>query len=423
VLGDGVADPPLRVFEEGAVGGHAQARPGVRGVPFAHDRRRHDRRAGVVRVAALHAQVQYVVRVRRLVQLDPVQPAPAERLVAVRHRPVGEGPQVAGQQRRRRGEALREPDDIALHVGHAVRGVGEPDEDPVAGRRPPPERPAQVLPAGEERHRAAGPVVRRGEVPDTAGGERVDETDHRAGHVRVHRRRDRDAVPLPQVVGEPQHPVQLLHRAGLGVQLERHRGHLDAPGAGQRHEPVDGGGVPGVEPAPHRQRRLDGPPEARLVRPILGGGREVERGVQVLQVVAEHHALPVGVADVQVRVVYDVDRPLALRRDDELRLTDPLDRDGDGARRVHFGHPQVGAGGRPVDDRVAVLQRDRGAAGSARHPHRLPERLPREEREAGDPHVTRHGGGAGGAQGGTHVVVARRAEARPQQPTGQGGTP
>ena len=72
--------------------------------------------------------------------------------------------QVGREQRVDRVVALRQADVRPLHVGEAVRRVGHPDDDRVAGRGPPAEHPRQVQGAAGVGLRSTGPVVRDGEV-------------------------------------------------------------------------------------------------------------------------------------------------------------------------------------------------------------------------------------------------------------------
>ena len=247
------------VLEEVAVDRGPQPGEGPLLVPPARDGGGHDRRSGVVGVRALDPQVQR--RPARTASARRVRALPAERAGTVGVTARGQRRQVPRQQVVGQLVGVGEPDRVALHVRHAVGGVREPDDHLLAARRPPPERPGQLVAPLQVRQRTARPscAPRRGANP--GGVQRVDHADDRARHVGVHGRLGGEAVLLLELRGEAELPVELLGRAGFGVQLERQRGHLDDAGAGQRGEPGDLVGRPGVEPLQRGHRRLDRPPE------------------------------------------------------------------------------------------------------------------------------------------------------------------
>ena len=98
----------------------------------------------------------------------------------------------------------------------------------------------------------------------------------------------------------------------LGVQRERQRARLEPPAAQVAEQLLARRPRPRREPALERQVALDRPAEAVVRR------GEVERRVEVGEVVAQHARLRVGVAEVEVGVVDEVDAPAPLRQELEL---------------------------------------------------------------------------------------------------------
>lgn len=233
-----------------------------------------------------------------------------------------------------------------------MRRVGDPDEQAVPAGRTPAEEAGQLLPAHQVRYRPSGPIVRHGQVLDACRAERVDETHDGTGHIGLHGRGEGDAVLLAHVVGQAQQFVQLVGGTGLGVEVERHRGEFDPALAHPLDELLHLFRRACVRPLLEGPQGLDAPAELGLGRPVVGGLGELQARVEEREVFGEHPALRVGVADVQVRVVHQVDGPLALRGE---RHVDPVAarpfRQGqrDPLRRVDGGQQQPDGAARPGD--------------------------------------------------------------------------
>jgi hypothetical protein len=218
-----------------------------------------------------------------------------------------------------------------------------------------------VFPADEVGHGAAGPVVRHGQVADAVVREDVGQAHHLAGHVRLHGGGDVDAVPVAQRGHGAQQFVQFVGGAGLGVQVERHGRQLDASLAHPVQEALHLAAWPVGLPVLEGVESLDGPAEPGRLRPVVGVAAQFEERVQVGAALGHHPALRVGVADVQVGVLHQVERPVALRPDLEGDLGSLFEFrkfDQEGGGRVHFrdqetgvvsrsGHDLAGDGGAP----------------------------------------------------------------------------
>lgn len=259
---------------------------------------------------------------------------------------------------------LVEAEDRALHVGQAVRRVRPPDQDAFAARRLPAEQPGQVFPADEVGHGAAGPVVRHGQVADAVVGEDVGQAHHLAGHVRLHGRGDVDAVPVTQLGHRAQQFVQFVGGAGLGVQVERHGRQFDASLAYPVQEALHLAAGPVGPPVLEGVEALDGPAETSRLRPVVGVAAQFEERVEVGAALGHHPALRVGVADVQVGVLHQVQRPVALRpglEGDLGSLFEFREFDQERGGCVHFRDQETGV----VSRSRHGLAADGGAPGGA----------------------------------------------------------
>ena len=247
---------------------------------------------------------------RRFHTLGQPEPEMAGR---VRVRPRSERGKVFGKQRFGELGRLCEPDEVSLHVGDAVRAVRVPHEHAPAGGGLPPERPAEPLPAVQVRHRAARVVVREREVADAGVREQRRQRRDRARDIGLHRGHDRHAVLLAERVGEAEAAGELVDRVRLGVHAERERADLDPPLARAPEERLTCRARACRQPVLERPRHLHVPAEARVVGPGIRVLGELEHRVEVPQVVGENEVLPVGVADVEVRLMAEIDLPAPLR--------------------------------------------------------------------------------------------------------------
>ncbi len=308
---------------------------------------------------------------------------PAEHRAVERIRVGGERLEIGGEEVVHGVVGGVEAEHRPLHVGQAVRSVGHPHQQRVAAGSLPPEQPRQILATGEMRHRPAGPVVPDGQVLDAELRERVDLADGRARDVGLHRRGEADPVPVADVLGDPEHLEQLVGGAGLGVQVVGHRGELDAPLPHPLDELRDPRRGPRLLPLPERQQRLDRPAELRLLREVVGRAGQIEARVEEGQVLGQHRALRVGVADVQVRVVHQVHRPPALRGEGDVDGDRRIQR---GNRHRHRGrlvdgrhqHPQAAARAGPAGRRQpgpAARREDHLGVGMYAGRHLDPDRL------------------------------------------------
>lgn len=269
-----------------------------------------------------------------------------------------------------------------------MRGVRDPDEQAVATGRTPAEEAGQFLPAHQVRHRPSGPIVRHGQVLDACRAQRVDETHDGSGHIGLHGGGEGDAVPLAYVVGQAHQFVQLVGGTGLRVEVEGHRGEFDPALAHPLDELLHLFRRTGVGPLLEGPQGLDAPAEPGLGCPVVGGLGELQARVEEREVFGEHPALRVGVADVQVRMVHEVDGPLALRGErhvdafasrsfrqgqrDPLRRVDGRQQQPDGVAR-----PRNALGGqqRPGGGAHGEVGRYRGAVHRI-HPEGLQQATP-----------------------------------------------
>ena len=294
--------------EEGLVGGDAQVREHPPTVPFLDDVADGPARTGVVRPAAVGAQVQDVPAERRSAVGVRASVEPAEDAAqGQRVRPGTEGGEVGREHVGGDVVRLVEPDHRPLHVGQAVGGVGAPDDQLAALGADPAEQPRHgqltcVVGVG-----ATGPVVGDAEVAHSEPGQGVGQPDDLAGDVGLHGHAEVEPVPPLQIEGRCQELVQLIGAAHLGVQVERHRR--------ERYpvlpDPVQQLGVPGGRPV--RQPLGDGvqgllvPTEPGGLAQGVGVPHQPQGGVEVVDVLGAHDVLPVRVADVVVAVLDQVD--------------------------------------------------------------------------------------------------------------------
>ena len=200
-----------------------------------------------------------------------------------------------------------------------MRGIGVPDQQSLAIGTPPPERPRQLLAANPEWHRPTGVVVRDGEVANVRFGQQSQQPDHRARHIRLKRRHDLDSVLVPQPLRVLQPPGKLIDRIRLGVHAERQGRDLHAPVFDLPEELIAERCRAIRHPLLQRIGHLDVPTELRLVRPIVGRVDQIDRRIDEAQMVVHHARLLVGIAVVEMRMMDEMNVPLALRLDHDWR--------------------------------------------------------------------------------------------------------
>jgi hypothetical protein len=334
------AEALLGALEELAVRRDAQPRIGEAGVPVSRDLGRAEPGRRVVGDNALHPQVEQVVRIRLTLRLYPLGEAEPDVAGRVGVRPRRKCREVLGQELLGNIGRLREPHQVALHVRDTVRAVRVPDEyTPPAGCLPP-ERPAQALAAVQVRHRAACVVVGDCEIPDAGVREQRRQCRNRARDIRLHRRDDGHVV-LAERFGEPEPAGELVDRVRLGVHAERQRADLDPAFPGARKQLLARRPRSRCQPRLERPGRLDVPPEAGVLGPVVGRFGKLEHRVEVLQMVGKNAVLRVGVTDVEVRLVAEEDLPAPLRLKLERDLVSGsarLGRKQNRPRLAHLGH-------------------------------------------------------------------------------------
>ena len=316
----------------------------------------------------------------------------AERLVraSVRVAAQRERGEVLRQQVDRVAVRVGEPEQVALQVRDAVRAVGVPDEHALAARGRPVECARQRRAAGQVWRGARCPVVRDRQVAHARPGEHERKAGRRARHVGLHRRDDLDPVAA-QLGREAEQSRELVDRRRLGVEGERQRARLEAPAAQVVEHHLARRTRPSREPALQRQVALDRPAKA-----VVGRG-QVERFVEVVEVVAQHAALRVGVAEVEMRVVDEVDAPATLWL--ELELVAAPQAIPELALEPHEGRPVDGWGEQP-HRRRAFVELGGGRVesppgdGEKREAH-APAPLQRSDRE---PHALLEAGGRAAQQ-------------------------
>ncbi len=343
---DGVAEAGFGFGEEVAVDRHPQARVDPGGVPIADDLGDGQTRWGVVGETVLDAEVEDVVGVGLLGDVEfRRQTVPTEDALIVGVGPGGERLQVVGEETAGGRFALAETGVDTVHVGETVGRVGMPDEEAFAVGPLPPEGARQFLTTVGEGEGAAGVVVGDVEIADTGGGQQVEETDSVAGDVGLDGGDDVETVLFAELVGERQTPGEFVDRVDLGVHAEGERVDLDPALLDPAHELVAHGLRSGREPMLERVGDLDVPAELRVFRPVVGRRDEVEDGVEVAELVLHHDRLGIGVAIVEVGVVDEVDRPLALRHDLDVAAgagcSGQIECDGEGGRRGDLGNEEM----------------------------------------------------------------------------------
>jgi hypothetical protein len=181
-----------------------------------------------------------------------------------------------------------------------------------------------------------------------------------AGHVGLHGCADVDAVPVAQVQHGAEEFVQFVGGAGLRMEVERHRREFDAAFAHPVEKAVDlaarAVGLPVLEGV----EALNGPPEPSGFRPVVGVVAQLEQRVEVGAMLGHHPPLRVGVADVEVGVLHQVERPMTLRARLEVEpgaffQVGQLDQQG--CRCVYLRHQDAGVGAGTGEDFAG----DRGA--------------------------------------------------------------
>src|SRR5215212_3368859 len=321
-------DAPCKLLfsrgEELAVDRQAQPGIGPLLVPFAYDPGRHYARGRVIRESALDPQVEHIVGIRLFghfgvgVQASPpedVLPAPLVRVGTLR-----EGRKIAWQRLGRGLVIPGQADQVALHVRAPVRGIRGPHQEALAVGRAPVEGTREFLTADQVGGRTARVVVGHGQVAHVRVDQGSKEADRRPWHVGLHGRLYGHLVALAQFVGEAQLACQLVDRIRLGVHAEGEGADLYASLANAVEEPAPVTLRPALDPVQQRPGGLYVPTELRVFRPVVGGRGEVEDRVQILQVMLKYRTLGVGVADVEVRMVDEKDRPFALGTDFYPRL-------------------------------------------------------------------------------------------------------
>ena len=186
-------------------------------------------------------------------------------------------------------------------------GVGAPDDQLAALGADPAEQPRHRQLTGVVGVGATGPVVRDAEVAHSESGQGIGQPDDLTGHVGLHGDPEVEPVPPLQIERRREQLVQLVGGAHLGVEVERHRRQRDPV----LPDPVQQLGVPGRRPV--GQPLGDG--VERLLVPAEPGGlaqgvgvpHQPQRGVEVVDVLGAHDVLAVGVADVVVAVLDQVD--------------------------------------------------------------------------------------------------------------------
>src|SRR5579875_504295 len=108
------------------------------------------------------------------------------------------------------------------------------------------------------------------------------------------------------------------------MQVEAQRADAYVARAGRVERPFALSFVSAHEPTFKGPVDLHVPAELGVGVPRGGPFNEVERGVEVLEVVCHHHFLTVGVADVEVAVVHEEHGPLARGAHDDLTLAKDL---------------------------------------------------------------------------------------------------
>ena len=277
-------------------------------VPLLDDVADGSARTGVVRPAAVGAQVQDVPAERRSAVGVRASVEPAEDAAqGQRVRPGAEGGEVGGEHVGGDVVRLVEPDHRPLHVGQSVGGVGAPDDQLAALGADPAEQPRHRQLAGVVGVGATGPVVGDAEVAHSEAGQGVGQPDDLTGDVGLHGHAEVEPVPPLQIERRREELVQLVGGAHLGVEVERHRRERDPV----LPDPVQQLGVPGGRPV--RQPLGDGvqgllvPAEPGGLAQGVGVPHQPQGGVEVVDVLGAHDVLPVGVADVVVAVLDQVD--------------------------------------------------------------------------------------------------------------------